>query len=189
MVMANENVWKTPGIVEALKENFSAGMTMGENTRNLNKLFGVNASRNAVIGKCNRLGLVFVGVSNLSGGRDAPMRHNGQIGKKLKVKPTIITKAPEPEAVIPVTEEIKPVAVVAFDPLAGRFPRVASWQLPVYGQCKYIIDGQEHHEFICTHEAERRVEGGFTSWCSHHAARVHKRAPEAVTGEKETAVR
>lgn len=158
------NPWKIEGIVDALKENFANGYNARENADSLNRLFNTNITRAAIIGKCHRIGLIAKGATNLvDDAEDDVSMANITIFKKKKIEPL-------PD------EKIDP----NFDPFNGRFAKVKPWQLPEYGQCKYII-GNGETAFICTHQAKRNETHGFYSYCKYHHKHTHIRLKDEAS--------
>ena len=144
--MPRPGPWHTPGLNERMRELYERGgtasLSMSAIAGKLNREFKLDLTRNAVIGRCHRLGLV---------GRPSPIR----IKEKPMPKPVRVRVRRVADVPIAPVEPPAPLTPVTIYHLR---PGVCSWPL---GK----IEDQPPY-FYCGLPTENE-----RSWCPHHWAK------------------
>lgn len=156
--------------VLALEDGFKRGLSMSRIALKINQRFGSKYTRNAVIGKCQRLGLVRAGHNR---GYDT----FDQLRRSEKRKPRHQT-ARKPKSQNPWSTVQRPKLVVDNTPISDLPPAIASISFAGLqdGLCKWPVGDPGHPDFgYCGQETVP-----LSSYCPTCLKRAYIRVPERV---------
>lgn len=135
------NIWQTDGLVEFVIEGFKSGHSNAFISRDIYRHFGINVSRNAVIGKLSRMGFK----------RELPFNPMEKAPRKAKS-----TASQKPIIIVKPIEFIEPET----DDIATVFDILDLAQ----GQCKFPIGDPKVQGFgFCGHDTQ-----GHKNYCPKH---------------------
>jgi GcrA cell cycle regulator len=129
---------------EALVELFNLGHTFSEITKRINRIFGVNISRSACLGKIKRLGIN----RNVSPGANSPLKTLAELQRKSRRCETIEKNA---SSEMP---QSRPLSRAASDAVFALKPN----------SCRYPIGDVGHEGFRFCGEPKQDA----SSYCAEH---------------------
>lgn len=155
-------IWEAlPESVARLRELLDLKMSGARIADELSKEFGVAVSRNAVIGKANRLGLILKG-----DGENADKKTPKTKPKKLHK--TVFYFHAEPAA---------PVNDIAAEPIViATSLRVQLLDLTFYS-CRWPLGDPRHADFAFCGADRVKPHDESNAYCAHHAAIAYRPAP------------
>jgi GcrA cell cycle regulator len=154
-------IW-APEHSDALRDCLSRGMSYGQAASAINARFGTEFTRNAVVGRANRLGLKPASVKKVT----SRPRRPGRWGESApKVPRKVVRQALSAE---PVPEPVKPVKLRC----VGISPRLLAFADLEPCDCRYPYGGEREGEAyaFCGHP---RIP--HSSYCGPHHALTHGR--------------